>query len=141
MIRAQLIIIMVVLTFTSACDRCGAGLSAPAFVRVDLLNPHDEPVRAICHEPPFAEKDTESEKGRDLSGAAQRMTWSRAVTQPGWSEVKALFPHHCTVLTLSQLALMPVTLQAGTAARNPGCGETFTTWYMCGRSGQADSGD
>lgn len=89
----------------------------------DLLNPHDEPARAIRHEPPFAEGDTGSEKGRDLSEAAQRMTWSRAVTQPGWSEVKALSLHHCTVLPLSKLALMPVMLQAGRAARNPGCGD------------------
>lgn len=64
--------------------------SATAFVRVALLHPHDKPARAILHEPRLAEEKTGSEKGRDLPEALQRMTDSRAATQPGWSEVKAL---------------------------------------------------
>lgn len=67
-----------------------AGPSALAFVVMDFLNPHDKPSGAILQEPHFAEEETGSEKERDLPEATPRMTWSRAATQPGWSEAKAL---------------------------------------------------
>lgn len=104
-----------------------AGPSAPAFVVVDFLSPHDKPSGAILHKPRFAEEEMGSEKERDLPEATQRMTWSRAVTRPEWSEAKAV------VLTSvqsylsansSELAWMPTMHQSGRAAWNFG-------WSVC----------
>lgn len=67
-----------------------AGPSALAFIVMDFLSPHDKLSGAILHESHFAEEETGSEKERDLPEATQRMTWSRAATQPGWCEAKAL---------------------------------------------------
>lgn len=67
-----------------------AGPSALAFVVVDFLSPRDKPSGAILHKPRFAEEEMGSEKERDLPEATQRMTWSRAVTRPEWSEAKGV---------------------------------------------------